>query len=73
MLSRRLPLGAAEPIPEGELQVVEAVPMEMTPRRKMLASQTKKKMRQSKAVEMKNSDFLCYFVGNLCTFVGQNC
>jgi len=35
-------LGAAEPLPEGELQVVEAVPKKMTPRRKQLASKIKK-------------------------------
>jgi hypothetical protein len=36
-------LGAAEPIPEEELQVVEVVPKKMTPRRKMMASKIKKK------------------------------
>jgi len=35
-------LGAAEPLPEGELQVVEVVPEKMTPRRKQLASKIKK-------------------------------
>lgn len=40
---RRLLLGAAESVPEGELQVVEAVPKKMTPRRKQLASKIKKK------------------------------
>jgi hypothetical protein len=32
--SRRLLLGASEPVPEGEQQVVEAVPKKMTPKRK---------------------------------------
>jgi hypothetical protein len=41
--SRRLLLGASEPIPEGEQQVVEAVPKKMTPKRKQLSSKIKKK------------------------------
>jgi hypothetical protein len=50
-------LGASEPVPEGEQQVVEAVPKKMTPKRKQLSSKIKKKNEQSKAVEIKNSDF----------------
>jgi hypothetical protein len=42
VLSRRLLLGAPEPVPEGELQVVQVVPKKITPRKKQLASKIRK-------------------------------
>lgn len=40
---RRLSLGAAEPVPAGELQFVQAVPKKITPVRKKLSPKIKKK------------------------------